>query len=245
MTRKAWVHLSDLSGRVALVTGAAGAIGRACAERLQECGATVFGLDRVTDHLPTGVTPLAIDLGEPDAVTRALMALQTTAGHLDILVHAAGVTTQARVWKTTDTEWDRVIETNLTASFRLIREAVPLMRNAGGAMVFISSINGTRGKVGLSAYAASKAGVDALVRTTAREVGAFGIRVNAVAPGWIDTPMTAAATPDARAAALADTALGRLGTPDEVARVVVVLASDLARHVTGQIVRVDGGQLIG
>jgi len=109
----------------------------------------------------------------------------------------------------------------------------------------ISSINGERGKVGQAAYAASKGGLEALTKTAAREVGAFGIRVNAIAPGWIDTPLTAQVPEEARRAALAETVLGRLGAPDDVAGAVLFLASDLSRHVTGQILRVDGGQLIG
>jgi NAD(P)-dependent dehydrogenase (short-subunit alcohol dehydrogenase family) len=111
--------------------------------------------------------------------------------------------------------------------------------------VLISSINATRGKVGLAAYAASKAGLEALARTAARDLGVFGVRVNAVAPGWIDTPMTAAVPAEFHQKAVEETALGRLGEPDDVARAVLFLASDLGRHVTGQVVRVDGGQLMG
>src|SRR5690606_2860212 len=107
------------------------------------------------------------------------------------------------------------------------------------------SINGDRGKVGLSAYAASKAGLHALARTAARETGAFNIRVNALAPGWITSPMTDALPEAVRERALNETVCGRLGTPDDVARMAVVLATDLGRHVTGQVIRVDGGQLIG
>jgi NAD(P)-dependent dehydrogenase (short-subunit alcohol dehydrogenase family) len=120
-----------------------------------------------------------------------------------------------------------------------------MRRNGSGSIVLISSINGERGKVGQAAYAASKAGLNALARTTAREVGSFGIRVNAIAPGWIDTPMTAAIPGDFRETARSESALGRLGDPDDVARVAVFLASAMSRHITGQVLRVDGGQLIG
>ena len=120
------------------------------------------------------------------------------------------------------------------------------MRAAGaGAIVLVSSINGERGKVGQANYAASKAGLIALARTAARELGGFGIRVNVVSPGWIETPMTAGLPEDVRQRAIEETALGRLGAPDDVAAAMVFLVSDLGRHVTGQVLRVDGGQLIG
>jgi acetoacetyl-CoA reductase/3-oxoacyl-[acyl-carrier protein] reductase len=112
-------------------------------------------------------------------------------------------------------------------------------------VVLVSSINGERGKAGQANYAASKGGLNALARTAARELGRFGIRVNAVAPGWIETPMTAGLPAELRERALAETALGRLGRPEDVAGAVLYLCSELGRQVTGQVLRVDGGQLIG
>jgi 3-oxoacyl-[acyl-carrier protein] reductase len=180
------------------------------------------------------------------AVTAALAEIDRAAGRLDIVVHAAGITRDARLWKATAEDWDLVLATNLTSAFHVLHAAVPLMRRTGpGAVVLISSINGERGKVGQSSYAASKAGLNALARTAARELGAFGIRVNAIAPGWINTPMTAAVPEEARQRALAESPLGRLGDPDDVARATMFLVSELGRHVTGQVLRVDGGQLIG
>ena len=235
-----------LDGRVALVAGAAGAIGGAIAARLVEAGARVFGLDLEGRAGPPGVPMLACDLTEPAGVEAAVTAVDREAGRLDVVVHAAGVTRDARLWKLSDEDWRVVLATNLDSAFYLVRSVVPRLRRAGqGAIVLVSSINGARGKIGQAAYAASKAGLDTLGRTAARELGAFGIRVNVVAPGWIETPMTAAVPEPIRRRAAEESALGRLGEPDDVARVVWFLASDLARHVTGQIVRVDGGQLIG
>jgi acetoacetyl-CoA reductase/3-oxoacyl-[acyl-carrier protein] reductase len=231
---------------VALVTGGAGAIGGAVATRLVECGATVFSLDRPGQHPPQGVRELHADVCDPAAVTAAIESIDRDAGRLDVVIHAAGISRDGRLWKLTAVDWTTVLETNLTSAFHVLHAAVPVMRRAGrGSVVLISSINGERGKIGLSAYAASKGGLNALARTAARELGGFGIRVNAVAPGWIDTPMTATVAPDVRARAIEDTVLRRAGTPDDVARVVVWLAGGLASHVTGQVIRVDGGQLIG
>lgn len=238
--------LLRLDGQVAVITGGAGAIGGAVATRLLECGATVYSLDRAGHHPPQGVRALNTDVCDPAAVAAAVASIDRDTGRLDVIVHAAGISRDGRLWKLDTDDWAAVLETNLTSAFHVLHASVPIMRRIGaGSVVFISSINGERGKVGLSAYAASKGGLNALARTAARELGAFGIRVNAVAPGWIDTPLTAGVAPDIRARAVAESALGRTGTPDDVARVVVWLSGALARHVTGQVIRVDGGQLIG
>ncbi len=231
--------LLRLDDQVALVTGGAGAIGGAVATRLVECGATVYSLDRPGQHPPHGVRALDTDVCDPAAVADAVTSIDREAGRLDVVIHAAGISRDGRLWKLGPDDWAAVLETNLTSAFHVLHAAVPVMRRAGsGSVVLISSINGERGKVGLSAYAASKGGLNALARTAARELGGFGIRVNAVAPGWIDTPLI-------RTRALEESVLGRAGTPDDVARVVVWLSGALAHHVTGQVIRVDGGQLIG
>jgi NAD(P)-dependent dehydrogenase (short-subunit alcohol dehydrogenase family) len=249
--------LLNLHGRVAAVAGAAGAIGSAICARLVECGATVYGLDRPGTATPPDTTPLACDLTDEAAVTAALARIDRSSGRLDVVVHAAGITRDARVWKTNALDWNLVLATNLTSAFHLLHAAVPIMRRAstgsgedaagllpGGAIVLISSINGERAKVGLSSYSASKAGLNALARTAARELGGFGIRVNAVAPGWIQSPMTEAVPDEFRQRAVDESALGRLGQPDDVARAVVFLVSEFGRHITGQVLRVDGGQLM-
>lgn len=238
--------LLDVRGRVALVTGGAGAIGAAICTRLVEGGATVYCLDRPGHQAPPGTRGFACDVADAAAVSAAMADLDRAAGRLDIVIHAAGITRDARLWKATAEDWSLVLATNLSSAFHVLHAAVPLMRRTGpGSIVLISSINGERGKIGQSSYAASKSGLNALARTAARELGAFGIRVNAVAPGWIDTPMTAAAPEEARQRAQAESPLGRLGEPDDVARATMFLVSDLGRHITGQVLRVDGGQLIG
>lgn len=238
--------LTRLDGRVALVTGGGGAIGGAIAAGLVLAGARVYCCDLPDHPGPSGAITIACDVSQPREMAAAVAAVDRDAGRLDVIVHAAGIVRDARVWKLAPDDWRAVMATNLDSAFYLLQSGVPLLRRGGGgSIVFISSINGTRGKIGQAAYAASKAGLDALARTSAREVGAFGIRVNAVAPGWIDTPMTATAPAEIRQKAIDESALGRPGTPEDVARVVLFLASDLGRHVTGQVLRVDGGQLIG
>jgi NAD(P)-dependent dehydrogenase (short-subunit alcohol dehydrogenase family) len=239
-------RLLSLERQVAVIAGGAGAIGSAVAVRLVEAGAQVFCLDLPGRAGPAGATTIACDVTAHEEIRAALDRIDRETSRLDVVVHAAGVARDGRLWKLSDDDWRTVIAANLDSAFYLLHGVVPAMRRTGaGSIVLISSINASRGKVGLAAYAASKAGLDALARTAARELGAFKIRVNAVAPGWIDTPMTASAPADVRRRAQAETMLGRLGEPDDVARVVLFLASGLGSHVTGQVIRVDGGQLIG
>ena len=234
-----------LDGLVAVIAGGAGAIGAAIAARVSAAGARVFTLDVRRGADVPGTTAIQCELTESDQVTAAVARIDAEAGRIDIIVHAAGVVRDGRLWKISDADWRTVMATNLDSAFYLLRAATPMLRREGGSVVFVSSINGERGKIGQSAYAASKAGMNALAKTAARELGAFGIRVNVVAPGWITTPMTASLPDEVRERARQDSVLGRLGEPDDVARVVWFLAGPMASHVTGQIVRVDGGQLIG
>lgn len=235
----------SLAGRVALVTGAGGGIGAATAALLAQAGATVLACDLPGRAGPEGTRTVACDLADPAAVRALVDAVRADPGRLDVLVHAAGVTADAMLWKLEEAAWRRVMAVNVEAAFLLLKGLAPLWRAQGGAsVVLVSSINGTRGKPGQANYAASKAALEALGKTAARELGRQGVRVNAVAPGWIDTGMTRALPAEYRQRALDETAVGRVGEPLDVARAVLFLASDWARHVTGQVLRVDGGQLI-
>ena len=213
----------------AVVVGAKGGIGRVIVEHLR-------------DHEVVELDVDTCDLRDDASVAAALQSI----GGFDVLVHAAGVSRDAVVWKLPVDDWDLVHDVNLRGAFLLLRHAIPVMRErGGGSVVLIGSINGSRGKRGTSAYSASKAGLVGLARSVAREVGRFGIRVNVVEPGWVRTPLTESLPPELREAALAETALGELVEPSDVAETVAFLASDGARRITGQVLRVDAGQFIG
>lgn len=243
MSANALSELCSLAGRRALVTGSAGGIGRAVVGLLMEAGAEVLGVDRESGDSPCET--IGADLGD-SAATRALAAeLGRREPPFDVFVHCAGVTRDAVLWKMPPQDFSQVIEVNLVSAFTLLQHLVPGMRRLGdGRIVLIASINGERGKLGQSNYAASKAGLIGLAKTAAREVGRFGIRVNVVSPGLIETTMTAQLPEDVRRAAIEETVLGRAGKPDDVARAVLFLCSNLSGHITGQVLRVDGGQYL-
>ena len=244
-TREDLAVMLSLRGKVALVAGGAGGIGSEIVRLFQEAGATVIVVDRPDAAPPQGATFLPCDLADASAIAALFGVLAETGGNLDVLVHAAGVTDDAVLWKMTPDAWSRVMRVNLDSAFHLLHGAVPMLRRAAaGSVILVSSINGERGKFGQSNYAASKAGLIGLGRTAARELGAFGIRVNMIAPGMIRTAMTEQLGEDVRDRAQDETVLRRLGEPEDVARVALFLASGLSRHVTGQVLRVDGGQLI-
>lgn len=234
----------DFRGEVAVVTGAASGIGRAIAAALSEAGARVHAFDvaEPAEPLP-GVRYHRVDLCAEDVPEAAVTGVLAEEGRVDHLVNDAGITRDRALWKLALEDWQRVLEVNLTGAYRMLRAVAPAMRQAGrGRVVNVASINGLRGKFGQAAYSASKAGLIGLTRTAARELGPKGITVNAVAPGMIETPMSAGLPEEVRANAVAESALGRLGRPADVAGAVLFLLSDAAAHVTGHVLVVDGGQ---
>jgi acetoacetyl-CoA reductase/3-oxoacyl-[acyl-carrier protein] reductase len=238
--------LLSLARRGVLVCGAAGGIGAAVTGLLARAGARVAALDLPGRPAPAGAElGLEADVGRAEDCAEAVRRTEAHLGRLDGLVHCAGITRDAVLWKMDDAAWRDVLRVNLDSAFYLLRAAAPRLRAAGdAAVVLVSSINGERGKFGQANYAASKAGLVGLARTAAREFGRFGVRVNVVAPGLIDTPLTAGLSEEHRRQALAETPLGRIGRSEDVACAVLFLISPLSRHVTGQVLRVDGGQLI-
>jgi NAD(P)-dependent dehydrogenase (short-subunit alcohol dehydrogenase family) len=242
--------------RVAVVTGAFGGIGAAVVRALAEAGAHVALLDtRPADSGAAAAAAveaagrraavIAADVASETSVESAFQEIRRRLGEPGILVNNAGITDDAILWRMSTASWRRVLDVNLTGPFLMMRAAIPAMRAAGwGRIVNVASINAERGKAGQANYAASKAGLIALTRTAARELGPRGITVNAVAPGFIETAMTAALPEAIRRRAVEESALGRLGKPEDVAAAIVFLSSEAAGHVTGQVLRVDGGQLM-
>jgi len=234
-----------LRGKVAMVTGGGGGIGLATARMLMHAGARVVSVDLAGRSAAEGAESIECDLSDSAQVTRLFAAFDAAHKQLDMLVHAAGTTRDGVSWKMSDEDWRSVLSVNLDSAFFLARQAVPRMRSSGGgAIVLIASINGERGKFGQTNYAASKAGLIGLGRSLARETGKFGIRVNVISPGLIETEMTSGLPEVDRQRAIDETVLGAAGQPEDVAAVAMFLTSPLSRHVTGQVLRVDGGQLI-
>lgn len=237
-------ELVSLSGRTALVTGGSGGIGRAAVALLADAGARTISVDLPgKDPPPHAAAALECDLADSTAIERLGRTLELEHPRIDALVHAAGITRDHVLWKMTPEEWDVVLAVNLSSAFHLLRVLAPGMRAAGGgSIVLVSSINGERGKLGQANYAASKAGLVALAKTAARELGRFRVRVNCVSPGFVETPMTDAMPEELRRAAVEETVLGRPGRPLDVAAAILFLCSPMSAHVTGQVLRVDGGQ---
>ena len=233
-----------LEGKVALVTGAGGGIGRAVVRALADAGAAVVASDRPGLAVPSPARAVPCDLARPETIPALAAEVERAHGRLDLVVHSAGIARDAVLWKMAESAWDEVIAVNLSAAFHLLKAVVPLLRRSGGgSVVLLSSINGERGKFGQANYAASKAGLVALGRTAAIELAAFGVRVNSIAAGFVRTAMTDSLPPEVKERALSESLLKRAAEPEDVAGAVLFLCSDLSRHVTGQVLRVDGGQL--
>jgi len=235
----------ELRGKVAAVSGGSGAIGAAILSALHGAGATGVSLDVAPPQ--NSATPwFACDIRNDDSVAAAMAGIGERHGGLDILIHAAGIARDAVVWKLSVEDWDAVQQVNLRGAFLLLRHAIPLLRanEDGGRVVLIGSINGSRGKFGTSAYSASKAGLVGLAKTVAREAGKFGVTVNVVEPGWVRTPLTDAVPEQVRQAALAETLTGKFVEPADVAATALFLCGSGGRRITGQVLRVDSGQLV-
>ena len=246
----------DLEGKVALVTGGRVGIGQAIALDLAANGANVAIISRHNDSVAREVIAKIEALGRlglsiqadvrvfADAAVVVKQVIDTF-GRLDILVNNAGINQDAVIWKMNEEQWDEVIETNLKGYFNYIHAVAPLFKDQGhGVIINIISINALRGKFGQANYSASKAGVIGLTKTVAKELGRYNVNVNGVAAGLIETDMVARAPESVRQTALVESALGRIGKVEDVAYLVSFLCSPKAAHITGEVIKVDGGQYI-
>jgi NAD(P)-dependent dehydrogenase (short-subunit alcohol dehydrogenase family) len=239
------LNTGGLRGKVAVVTGGSGAIGSAILGALSGAGARAISLDIGASNDPAAEW-IACDVRNDDSVAAAIALARERHGHIDIVVHAAGISHNAVIWKTSPEDWDAVQQVNLRGAFLLLRHSVALLREneGGGRVVLIGSINGSRGKFGTAAYSASKAGLIGLAKTAARETGKFAINVNVVEPGWVRTPLTEKIAENVRQQALAETLTGQFVEPADVAATVLFLCGEAGRRITGQVLRVDSGQLV-
>ena len=243
-----------LSGRRAVVTGAGQGIGRAVALKLAALGARVAVVDlnggtaasvasEIEDSGGSAMS-LALDVSDTDAVAAAFKDIVDVMGGIDILVNNAGITRDNLILRMTPQDWDLVLAVNLRGAFNCIRAAArTMMSQRYGRIINMSSIVGLIGNAGQANYAASKGGLIALTKSVAKELGGRGITANAIAPGYIETPMTASLSDKVRDEFAAKIVLKRFGTPDDVANVVAFLASDGGDYITGQTINVDGGMV--
>jgi len=242
----------DLAGKTAFVTGSTRGIGLAIAGALHAAGAKVAIVGRdiakaeaAAARFGDRAAAVACDVAVAGPVEAAIAAAERALGPIDILVNNAGLTRDNILLRLTEADWDVVLDANLKGAFHTTRAVIKgMMKRRAGRIVNITSIVGLTGNKGQANYAASKAGLIGFTKSVAKEYASRGILANCVAPGFIETDMTAALPEAARATLLQDIALGRLGRPEDVAGAVLFLASDLAGYMTGQVLVVDGGMVI-
>jgi 3-oxoacyl-[acyl-carrier protein] reductase len=246
----------NISGRVALVTGASQGIGRSCALKLASIGATVALAARNPEKLNELVREITgaggkaaafpVDVGDEAQIKSACQAAITQFGKIDILVNNAGITRDQLVIRMKRSDWDAVLSTNLTSAYLCIQQVIgTMLKQRWGRIINITSVFGQMGQAGQANYAASKAGLIGLTMAIAREVGSRTITCNAVAPGLIETAMTAGLGDEFKQNAVKQIPLGRVGSPDDVANAVAYLASEEASYITGHVLNVNGGLLMG
>ena len=247
--------MAAFEGKVAVVTGAARGIGHASAQRLAQEGADVVICDLqaewlaetagIVEGLGRKALPLAVDVGDSEAVNACINEVVKVFGKVDIMVNNAGITKDTLLVRMSDDDWDAVLRVNLKGTFLFSRAvAKHMMKQRSGAIVNIASISGIIGTAGQANYAASKAGVIALTKSTANELAARGVRANAIAPGFISSKMTDALSEDVRKQYLSRIPLGRFGTVEDIANAVVFLASEQSSYMTGQTLHVNGGMVM-
>jgi len=245
-----------LEGRVALVTGASQGIGHACALALAREGATIAAAARNREKLDqlageitaTGgkAAAFVMDVADEEQVKSAIKSALAQFGKIDILVNNAGITRDQLVMRMKRADWDAVLNTNLTSAYLCIQQVIgSMLKQRWGRIINITSVFGQMGQAGQANYSASKAGLIGLTLAMAREVASRNITCNAVAPGFIDTSMTAVLSEEFKQSAVKNIPLGRVGSPEDVAQAVCFLASDEASYITGHVLNVNGGLLMG
>ena len=236
----------DLTGKVALITGATGGIGVQIAKKMKQAGATVVVSGRNTAKMDTefgnDFIKIPCDLSSDGGAVELIMETIEKAGKIDILVNNAGITKDTLLMRMSDEQFDDVMNTNLRSCFQLCRAVImPMMKNRFGRIINMASIIGTIGGPGQANYAASKGGMIAMTKSIAAEVASRGITANAIAPGFIKTPMTDVLPEELKKNYLAQIPAGRFGEPEDIANACVFLASDEASYINGQVLHVKGG----
>ncbi len=239
----------DLTGKVALITGATGGIGREIAKKMHGQGATLALTDMNMDvlnafkaELGDRVSVYSANLTDSNSLNALVKQVETELGKIDILVNNAGITKDGLSMRMTDEQWQAVLDINLSACFKLARAVMPgMMKRRFGRIIGMASIVGVMGNAGQANYAASKGGLIAMGKCMAAELATRGITVNSIAPGFIKTAMTDKLTDEVKAQLLKEVPMGRLGTAEDIANVVVFLASDEANYITGQTININGG----